>query len=212
MNKDSLSIGGIVTLLFMMRTAQATNSSDNGLYLTSITYSGAVEFFVESFALSNQNGEIMYIKENQDARTFYISDSGVVFALNEKYLYFYDQNGGEVILKNLNCPNGFGFSPDNFLFFPSDKDGIFAYSNEGKLVYHFNSGRLFSSTIKGKSIAIISIDTLLLYENGVQKFTKKLSTPYTEVSCSRKVRNLLRSKYHQESRSKASLQHLHLSE
>ncbi len=179
MKKDCKLTGGIVALLFLTSTAQAMSSSDNGLYHASITYGGGTEFFVETFALSNQNGEIMYTKENPDAHTFYISDSGVVFALNEKRLYLYDQNGDEVLLKNLNYPNGFGFSPDNFLFFVSDKDGVFAYTDDGELIYRFNPGRLFSSTIKGKMVAVISTDTLFVYENGVQKFTRKLSTPYT---------------------------------
>lgn len=133
---------------------------------------------VESFTLYNQNGKLMYIEEKPNANTFFISDAGVVFALNEKHLYLYNQNGDEMLLKNLNYPNGFGFSPDDFLFFASDKDGIFAYSNEGSLIYELNPGRLFSSTVKSKMVAIISTDTLFVYENGVQKFMKKLSTPY----------------------------------
>jgi len=179
MKKDVGLIGVVVALLFLMSIAQATSSSDNGLYHASIAYGGGVDFLTESFALYNQDGEIMYTKENPDARTFYISDSGVVFALSDKHLYLYDQNGDEVTLKNLYYPNGFGFSPDNFLFFASDKDGIFAYSNDGELIYHFNPGRLFSSTVRGKMVAIISTDTLFVYENGIQKFTRKLSTPYT---------------------------------
>ena len=178
MNEDWILKGMIVALLFLMSTVRAASSSDNGLYRASITHGGGVEFFVESFALQNQNGKTMYTKENPDAHTFYISDSGAVFALDEKYLYLYDKNGGEVFLKNLNYPNGFGFSPDNYLFFASDKEGIFAYSNEGELIFHFNPGRLFSSTVRGTMVAIISTDTLFVYENGVQKSAKKLSTPY----------------------------------
>jgi hypothetical protein len=133
---------------------------------------------VESFTLYNQNDEVVYTKEKPRTHTFCISDAGTVFALNEKQLYLYNQNGLEIFLKNLNYPNGFKFSPDNVLFFASDKDGIFVYSNEGALVYALNPGRLFSSTVKGKTIAIISTDTIFVYEHGVQKFVKKLATPY----------------------------------
>lgn len=177
MRKGKLLWG--ITALLLLSTAHATISSESGLYHASVTYGGGVEFFVKSFALSNQNGEIMYIKENPDAHAFYISDSGVVFALSKNRLYLYGQYGDEILLKELNCPNGFGFSPDNFLFFASDKDGIFAYSNKGDPIYKFNQGRLFASTIEGKMVAIISTDTLFVYENGAQKFTRKLSTPYT---------------------------------
>lgn len=170
-----------ITALLLLSTAHATISSENGLYHASITYGGGVEFYVESFALLNQDGEIMYTKENPDAHAFYISDSGVVFALSKNRLYLYSQYGDEILLKELNCPNGFGFSPDNFLFFASDKDGILAYSNKGDPIYKLNQGRLFASTIEGKMVAIISTDTLFVYENGVQKFKfiRKLSTPYT---------------------------------
>ena len=167
-----------LSLFFTQNITQANIWSDGGLYQASIAYGGGVEFFVETFALANQNGETMYTKENPYAHTFYLSDSGVVFALDEKRLYFYDQNGSEMFLKDLNCPNGFGFSPDNYLFFASDKDGILAYSNRGELVYQLNPGRLFSSTIEGKMVAVISADTLFVYENGIHKFTKKISTPY----------------------------------
>ena len=179
MKKDIKSTGEIIVLLFLIGTAHAASSSANGLYHASITYGGGEGFFVESFTLHNQNGETMYTKENPDACTFYISNSGVVFALNEKYLHFYDKNGGEMLLKNLNYPNGFGFSPDNYLFFVSDKDGILAYSHDGKLIYHFNPGRLFASTKKGRTVAVVSTDTLFVYENGVQKLTEKIPTPYT---------------------------------
>ncbi len=170
---------GLIVLLFLLVTAHAMMSSEHGLYHASVTYGGGVEYFVETFTLYDQNGNIMYTKENPDAKSFYISDSGVVFALSEKCLYLYKHNGDEKLLKEFNYPNGFGFSPDNFLFFASDKDGIFAYSSAGELIYEFNRGRLFSSTLEGKMVAIVSTDTLFVYENGVQKYIRKLSTPYT---------------------------------
>jgi len=155
-----------------------TISSDNELFHGVTIYGKGMELAAESFTLYNQNYEIVYTRENPDANTFFISNTGVVFALNEKRLYRYNQNGEELLLKNLNYPNGFGFSTDNFLFFASDKDGIFAYSNEGDLIYKLNPGRLFASTAKGRLVAIISTDTLFIYEDGIHKFMKRLSTPY----------------------------------
>jgi hypothetical protein len=156
----------------------STVSSDNGLFHAIIEYGGGAELSVESFTLYGDSNELLYTKSKPVTHTFYIGNTGVVYALNEKQLHFYNQNGEEILLKDLDCPNAFGFSPDNDLFFASDRNGLFVYSSDGELIYTFTPGRLFASTDKGKMIAVISTDTLFVYEDGKQKLIKQLSTPY----------------------------------
>jgi hypothetical protein len=154
-----------------------TIRSNNGVYRGTIVYGRDAHLAVESFTLY-QNDELVYTREKPDVSTFFLGNTGKVFALNDKCLYLYSQSGEALLLKELNYPNGFGFSPDNLLFFASDKDGVFAYSENGALVYTFKPGRLFASTEQGKMVAIISLDTLFLYEDGIQKFQWQLRTPY----------------------------------
>lgn len=168
-----IAITAGIILLF-----SATMSSDNGLFHAIVEYGGGTELFVETFTLYGHTNELIYTKYKPVTHTFYIGNTGVVYALNEKQLYFYNHNGEETLLKDLNCANAFGFSPDHELFFASDRDGIFAYSSDGELMYTFTPGRLFTSTDKGKMVATISTDTLFMYEDGEQKFIKQLSTPY----------------------------------
>lgn len=152
--------------------------SDNRSFWATVKYGGQLEFCAESFTLYERSGKILYTKKNPPANTFFISNSGAVFAINEHHLYLFDKNGKEKLLKDLNYPNGFEFSTDNSLFFASDKDGVFAFSNNGELFYKFNPGRLFSSTARGEKIGIVSTDTLFLYGNGQFKSFKILLTPY----------------------------------
>ena len=168
----------VAIILSVIVLFSQTISSDNGLFQASISYGGGMELSVETFVLYNQNSEIMYTKHKPTTNTYFISNTGVVFALNKKHLYFYNQKGEEVVLGNLHYPNGFGFSPSNEIFFASDKDGIFVYSDEGELMYTLKPGRLFSSTEKGSMVTTISTDTLFVYEDGIQKFMRRLSTPY----------------------------------
>lgn len=152
-------------------------NSDNGMYRCSVVYAKDADMAAESFSFY-KNDELIYSKEKPEVNTFFLSNTGNVFALNENRLYLYAQNGEETLLKNLRYPNGFGFSSDNVLFFCSDMDGICAYSNRGQLVYIFRPGRLFTSTEHGKKVAVISCDSLFLYEDHVQKFCRQLRTPY----------------------------------
>jgi hypothetical protein len=168
----AITVGILLLFSFNLR-------SDNGLFHAIIEYGRGVELSAETFTLYGENNVLLYIRNKPAAHTFYIGNTGVVYALNEKQLYFYNHGGEETLLKDLNYPNAFGFSPDNDLFFASDRDGLFAYSSDGKLIYKFTPGRLFASTDKGKMIAVISVDTLFVYEDGSQKFVKQLSTPYT---------------------------------
>lgn len=164
----------LVNIIFLV---SYTMSADNGIYRCSIVYAMGAHFSVESFSLY-QNDELVYTKEQPGVSTFFLCNTGNVFALNENRLYLYTQNGGETLLKNLHYPNGFGFSPDGMLFFCSDIDGIYAYSDRGQLVHTFKPGRLFASTERGKKVAVISRDSLFLYEDRVQKFWRQLRTPY----------------------------------
>jgi hypothetical protein len=154
-----------------------TFSFGHGIYRCAIVYTGKTHLDVESFTLYRSD-EVVYTKEKPGVSSFYLSTGGTVFAVSEKRLYFYAQNGEEVFLKDLNYPNGFGFSPDSMLFFCSDRDGICAYSDQGQLVHKYKPGRLFTSTEHGKKVAVVSCDSLFLYEDGVLKFSRQLRTPY----------------------------------
>ena len=168
----------IISILYLIFSISHDVVSNNGLYQGTIAYGQAMDLNVESFALDNQNRELLYTKRNPDATTFFINNNGIVFALNEKRLHFYELNGAVHLLKELEFPNGFGFSSDNLLFFASDRNSISVYNNEGEIIYELDPGRLFTSTKAGKTIAVISQNNLFIYEYGSRKFTRQLSTPY----------------------------------
>ena len=65
------------------------------------------------------------------------------------------------------------------MFFASDKQGIFAFSSGGELIYTFEPGRLWASTGHGALVAIVSADSLLIYEKGFRIKAELLSSPYT---------------------------------
>ncbi len=152
-------------------------SSDNGAYSASVTYTRSTTLTVESFTLYNR-GEALYTKHGGALTTFFISNSGTVFAMNECELDFFDARGDVIMLKRLVFPNGFGFSPDNVLFFASDSKEVCAFAETGELVYTFSPGRLFSSTERGEIVAIVSTDSLFVYTHGELAFTQRLATAY----------------------------------
>lgn len=166
------------TILLCLIASSMTISSSNNEFAAVITYGGATELAVQSFTLYDHAGEVMYRKDMVRFHTFFISDLGYVFALNEKELCLFRQDGGELLLQDLTFPNGFGFADNGSIFFASDKRGIFAYSNAGEVVHEFCPGRLFAGVDRGNKVAIISTDTLFLYDRGVLKGTRLLSTPY----------------------------------
>jgi len=168
----------MITNILSLIIFALTINSPNGVYVGDVVYTGGTELITASFKLYDQNGNMLYHIINPEAITFFISNSGVVFATNEQNLYLYRINGEILTLKKLNYPNGFGFSPDNTIFFASDRDGIYAYSLSGELLYQLNPGRLFVSTDLAKKVAIVSNDTLFYYENGELKFQKILASPY----------------------------------
>lgn len=143
-----------------------------------VMYTGGTELITEVFTLYDANGNRLYSIPKPPAITFFISDSGVVFATSEKEIYYYDKSGNIKKIKALDFPNGFAFTSDNSLFFASDRAGIYAFSMTGELTYQLAPGRLFCSTEKGEKICIVSNDTLYLYENGKQKSIRVMPTPY----------------------------------
>lgn len=166
-------------VISLITLISVTVNSDNRLYHASVRYQGGSELRTEAFTLFDQYHEVIYTKNDLDVNTFFISNTGYVFALNEHYLYLYHPDGSEMLLRELAYPNGFGFSRDNSLFFASDKQGVFTYSSDGELRYAFEPGRLYASADNGTLVAIISTDTLLIYENGVLKDIEPLPSPYT---------------------------------
>ena len=120
----------------------------------------------------------LYFIEGPEAHTFYINDIGTVFALSDRQLFFYDQQGNVKTLQDLVYPNGFGFSMDNHHFFASDRNALNVYSRAGELVYELKACRLFICFQSGRFIATVSNDTLFFYEDGIEVATRRLSTPY----------------------------------
>lgn len=168
----------MITNLFNLVILSLTISSSNGDYVGEVTYSGNTELMTSSFKLYNKKGDMLYHIINPDAITFFISNSGSVFATNEHNLYLYKPNGEIITLKKLNYPNGFAFSPDNTIFFASDRDGLYGYSMSGEVVYQFNPGRLFACTDQAKRVAVVSNDTVFYYEKGNFKFFSILLNPF----------------------------------
>ncbi len=164
--------------LFILHIVSATLYSDDSLYRASITFGHDAQLSATSFCLYDHEDNLLYTKSGLNANAFYVSTKGSVFAVSDKYLYMYAVDGKEICLEELNCPNNFGFSPDGFLFFSSDKDGITAYSNQGTVIYALRPGRLFASTERGELIAIVAVDTVFIYEHGVEKLRTVLTTPY----------------------------------
>ncbi len=152
--------------------------SSNGLYRAAVQYGGGTELIASSLTLYDAYENVVYVKSNITMNTFYVCDNGNVFALNEHRLCFYSVDGSETLLQEFSYPNGFGFSPDNAVFFASDREGLFAYSDEGSLAGKYRPGRLFASTNGGESVTVISADTLFVYQGGGLVDLKFLSSPY----------------------------------
>lgn len=152
-------------------------SSDNGVFSAQVDYSGGTNCVVQQITMYRDKMSL-YTIESPEAHTFYISDTGAVFALSDQQLYFYDQQGNVKTLQDLTFPNGFGFSTDNHNFFASDRNTLNVYSRNGELIYELNPCRLFIGFEQGRYIATVSNDTLFFYEDGIEVATRHLSTPY----------------------------------
>ena len=152
-------------------------SSENGLFTIQVDYTGGTEFFVDKFTLY-KNETPVYTLGNIPAHTFYVSNIGTVFALNDYQLYFFNRDGNFEILQDLHFPNGFGFSKDKKNFFASDRDYLRVYMQNGELLYELAPCRLFIDFQDGEFIATVSSDTLTFYEEGKEVSKSLLSTPY----------------------------------
>lgn len=168
---NSLLIG----LLFILA---ADVCSDDGSFRALIQHRGGTELVTESITLCDRAGNVLYAKKDLAAHTFFIGNSGSVFAVSAERLDLYHPDGREVTLKELVYPNGFGFSPDNALFFASDREGIFTYSDRGVLAGTYCPGRLFASTARGGCVAVVSADTLYVYEKSALGDVELLASPY----------------------------------
>lgn len=152
-------------------------SSENGIFTMQVDYAGGTELYAEDLTLY-KNDLPLFTLENTPAHTFYISNTGTVFAVSDHQLFFFDQAGNIEILQDLFYPNGFGFSINKEMFFASDRNKLHVYSQTGVLLYELKPCRLFIDFQDGKYIATVSSDTLIFYEEGNEVGTRLLSTPY----------------------------------
>ncbi len=152
--------------------------SPNQKYQGVVEYDQVIDLTVMSFIMLGEHGETLYVKTSPPAMTFYVNDNGTVFATNESQLFFYDKAGHDTLLKGLEYPNGFGFSPDHKLFFASDRNELAAYCTCGRLRHQFKPCRLFASADQGSVVATVVNDTLALYRNGREQYKITLATPY----------------------------------
>jgi DNA-binding beta-propeller fold protein YncE len=164
----------LLTTLLSAQSVFSTNNKYQGI----IEYANTINLTTVSFTLVNASGETLYTKSNPEAITFFVTNAGTVFATTEKRLFFYDSSGKDTLLKDLNYPNGFGFSPDNARFFASDKNDLVAYCPCGRLKLRLKPARLFASTARAKIVVAVSNDTLIIYRDGKEKHTLTLATPY----------------------------------
>lgn len=166
-----------ISLLLIHMVSYTVYSSDS-LYRASVMFGTDADISVVAFSLYDHDDNVLYNAHGLDAEALYVSRRGSVFVVGDTHLCMYTVDGKNMYLEKLNCPNKFGFSPDEFLFFSSDRDGITAYSNQGTIVYSLRPGRLFASTEQGELIAIVAVDTLFVYRHGVEKFRHVLAAPY----------------------------------
>lgn len=152
-------------------------SSPGGRYQGIVEYRGGHELFAASFTLL-ADGEHCYTLDAPEARTFFVGDSGVVFAGNEQKLFLYDRRGQARRLRDLNYPNGFKYSRNQQFFFASDRDGIHIFSLAGEQVATGHRCRLFAASDDGRQLAAVSGDTLYLYRDFQFTGVRKLATPY----------------------------------
>jgi WD40 repeat protein len=140
-----------------------TVSSNNGQFTGIVDYTGAHELKTLSFTL-HRDGVVLYALENPAAITYFISNSGTVFACNEQRLYFYDRSGASRVLAELDYPNGFAFSHDNSLFFASDKNSLYVFSARGDQIATLLPCRLFAVNDHNSLVASVSSDTLYVQD------------------------------------------------
>jgi hypothetical protein len=150
-------------ILLVALVTMHTVSSNNGKFTGIVDYTGAHELKTKSFTLYH-NGTVLYTLDNPAAITYFVSDSGTVFACNEQRLYFQDMSGASRVLAELEYPNGFAFADDNSLFFASDINGLHVFSVRGDPVATLLPCRLFAVNDLNSLVGSISTDTLYVQD------------------------------------------------
>ena len=79
----------IVLVIGLIFSFTADVCSDNRMFHGVVQYSGGADLFTKTFVLYDQYGDIIYEKSDIPLHTFFISNTGSVFALNEYHLYLY---------------------------------------------------------------------------------------------------------------------------
>lgn len=169
----------IAYLVFFISTV-CTFVSENGQYQVSVTFHGGTVFEAEQFSLRGRDNVVIYHVDDPGVQTFFVSNQGTVFALSEQHAVFYDLAGACDTLARFAFLNNSGFSEHDDLFFLSLQDGMHVYTLDGRLRYTLMPGRLFSSIRHGATSAVVSADTLRLYNEGVLIHTKILKTAYVQ--------------------------------
>jgi len=167
----------IIPLICLALANVTMESPDGSMYAVIEYYPGTV-LWTEHFTLYTRTGDRIYRINDHPAHTYFICNTGNLYAMNERDLWFFDRNGKEIWHRSLHAVNTSGFSADNTVFFLSEKSGIRVYDNDGNVEHDLPPGRLFSSVNKGDLIAVVSSDTAYYYEHGELVHTIPLSSPY----------------------------------
>ena len=166
-----------ITLLFVILVPQIVVESPDHFFHANVEYYPGTELIARSLTLMHDQ-TVIFTKSEPRGSTFLINRSGTVFGIGADALYFYDHQGNEVLLQQLNAPNGFGFSPDNSIFIASDLSGLCIYDRDGKLNYSLPSCRLFACSDGAEIVATVTSDSLFVYEKGSRIYSAVLSSPY----------------------------------
>lgn len=166
-----------LNVVLLMIVAQITVTSPDQQYSAHIDYYPGTELVTQALTLKHDN-TLCFVKNSPGGVTFFVNNQGSIFGIGERALYFYDVLGNEILLKHLNAPNGFDFSPDNTIFFASDIDGLWAYDCEGSVKYRFPASRLFSCNENAEIVAMVSAESLFVFDHGERIYSALLSSPY----------------------------------
>lgn len=167
----------LIPLLSLILTGVTVESPD-GAFFAEVEYYPGTDLMAKHFTLYAKAGDWIYSISDHQAHTFYISNCGNVYAMNEHNLWFFDVYGVEQWHHSLDGVNTSGFSSGGTVFYVSDKSGIYVYDDCGNVLYKLLPGRLFKAANNGDVIAVTAIDTLYYYEHGSVKHRVHLVDPY----------------------------------
>lgn len=142
-------------------------------------FHGGTVFEAEAFSLRDRE-KVLYHVDDPGLQTFFVSNHGTVFALSERHAVFYSKAGECDTLTHISYLNNSGFSEQHDLFYLSLREGMYVYTLDGNLLFTLMPGRLLASTQHGEHVAVVSADTLMLYNEGVHVHTKILETAYVQ--------------------------------